>query len=90
MFSGTFMPLYDLNGTTYDTKVFFDTFIEVVEDFKKTHPGFVGVKYIHSVYRGVDNTTLKEALEQLIYFKSLYQDFIAGNVATAEKKNKTL
>ncbi|XP_050295454.1 adenosine deaminase 2-like [Anthonomus grandis grandis] len=75
---GTFMPLYDLNGTTYDAKVFFETLMATVEDFKKDHPNFLGVKYIHSIYRGVDNSTLKNALEELIYFKSLYPDFIAG------------
>ncbi|XP_030762902.1 adenosine deaminase 2-like [Sitophilus oryzae] len=75
---GTFMPLYEINGTTYDTKQFLETFIETVAEFKESHPKFVGAKYIHCLYRGVDNTTLKAGLEQLIYFKSLFPDFIAG------------
>ncbi|XP_066250546.1 adenosine deaminase 2-like [Euwallacea similis] len=74
---GTFMPLYDLS-TTYDTKVFFDTFIETVEDFKSTHPNFMGVKYIHCIYRGVDPTTVRANLSQLRNFFEAYPDFVAG------------
>ncbi|CAG9770997.1 unnamed protein product [Ceutorhynchus assimilis] len=75
---GTFMPLYDLNGTTYNTKMFLDTLIEAVDDFKTSHPDFLGIKYILNLYRGVDNNTLKSTLEELIYYKSLYPDLIAG------------
>ncbi|XP_066156899.1 adenosine deaminase 2-like isoform X2 [Euwallacea fornicatus] len=74
---GNFMSLYD-RSTTYDTKVFFDTFIETVKDFKTTYPRFVGVKYIHCVYRGVDPTTLRTNLIQLRNYSKAYPDFIAG------------
>ncbi|KAF7280139.1 hypothetical protein GWI33_006394 [Rhynchophorus ferrugineus] len=75
---GTFMPLYELNGTTYDSKDFLDTFIQTADEFKRTHPGFIGVKFINNVYRGVDKETLKTDLERLLYFKLMYPDFIAG------------
>ncbi|KAJ8954009.1 hypothetical protein NQ318_004300 [Aromia moschata] len=75
---GTFMPLYELNGTVYDTGVFFEIFIRTVENFKKDHPDFLGVRYIHSIYRGVTPEVLKNGLDELIGWKNTYPDFIAG------------
>ncbi|XP_018564010.1 adenosine deaminase 2 [Anoplophora glabripennis] len=75
---GTFMPLYDLNGTVYDTKEFFNVFIETVEEFKQDHPRFLGARYIHSIYRGVTPEVLKSGLDELITLKKLYPQFIAG------------
>lgn len=77
---GTFMPLYDLDGTVYDPKTFFDTIKQAVADFRSANPEFLGVKYIHSVYRGVDNDTLKTALDQLMNYQSLFEkdNIIAG------------
>ncbi|XP_019870323.2 adenosine deaminase 2-like [Aethina tumida] len=88
---GTFMPLYELDGTTYNTRDFFRIFINTVEDFKKQHPDFLGVKYIHSVYRGVDNEVLSDALEALIELKEEFPNFIAGfDFVGYEEEGKTL
>lgn len=75
---GTFMPLYDLNGTVYDVKHFFRTFINIVDKFKMERPDFVGVRYIHSIYRGVNDDVLKQGLQQLIEMQELFPAFIAG------------
>uniref|UniRef100_A0AAR5Q5M7 Adenosine deaminase n=2 Tax=Dendroctonus ponderosae TaxID=77166 RepID=A0AAR5Q5M7_DENPD len=75
---GTFMPIYELNGTTYDAGVFLDTFIQTVEAFKQLHPDFLGVKYIHNFFRGMSNEAFQAGLDQLISYKKSYPDFIAG------------
>ncbi|KAG5897485.1 hypothetical protein JTB14_031109 [Gonioctena quinquepunctata] len=75
---GTFMTLYDLEGKVYDTKYFFDEFIRAVGEFKEKYPGFIGVRYIHSIYRGVTPEVLKSGLDELIELKRSYPDFIAG------------
>lgn len=75
---GTFMPLYELNGRVYDTKEFFNVFIETVEEFKRNHPKFLGVRYIHSIYRGVTPEVLQNGLDELIKLKRIYPQFIAG------------
>lgn len=72
------MPLYELNGTTYNPEDFLKIFMNTVEDFKKDYPDFLGVKYIHCIYRGVDNSTLKAGLEELLRYKESYSDFVAG------------
>ncbi|ERL91722.1 hypothetical protein D910_09049 [Dendroctonus ponderosae] len=60
---GTFMPIYELNGTTYDAGVFLDTFIQTVEAFKQLHPDFLGVKYIHNFFRGMSNEAFQAGLD---------------------------
>lgn len=82
---GTFMPLYELNGTTYDPGDFLKILMDTVEEFKKDYPDFLGVKYIHSIYRGVDNSTLKTGLDELLKYKHLYCDFVAGLISNYRK-----
>lgn len=75
---GTFMPLYELNGTVHDSKAFFEIFIRAVANFRKQYPDFRGVRYIHSIYRGVTPEVLKAGLDELISLKRIFPDFIAG------------
>lgn len=75
---GTMMTLYELNGHTYDNADFFRIFSKTVNRFKQDNPGFLGVRYIHSVYRGVDQDTLKNDLREIVRMKKLFPDFIAG------------
>ncbi|XP_044269146.1 adenosine deaminase 2-like [Tribolium madens] len=75
---GTIMPLYELDGTTHSKEEFFEIFINTVGKFKSDFPAFTGVKYIHSIYRGVDNDVLQTGLEEIINLKKHYPDFIAG------------
>ncbi|KAL1518154.1 hypothetical protein ABEB36_001822 [Hypothenemus hampei] len=76
---GTFMPLYDSNnGTSEDPKIFLDTFLGVIEEFKATHPKFIGLKYIYNIYRGVQKETLRSILKQVVHYKKIYPNFIAG------------
>lgn len=80
------MPLYELNGNgTYDPGYFLKILMDTVEEFKKDYPDFLGVKYIHSIYRGVDNSTLKTGLDELLRYKHLYCDFVAGLTSNYRK-----
>ncbi|KAH1008710.1 hypothetical protein HUJ05_009243 [Dendroctonus ponderosae] len=74
---GTFMPIYELNGTTYDAGVFLDTFIQTVEAFKQLHPDFLGgstygVSCMHKygcfVHSGLDFVGLEENGKCLVEF----------------------
>ncbi|XP_057656697.1 adenosine deaminase 2-like [Diorhabda carinulata] len=75
---GTFMPLYELNGKIYNSKEFMKIFINTVERFKKNFPDFVGVRYIHSVYRGLTIENLTLQLDELTELKKLFPNFVAG------------
>lgn len=75
---GTFMPVYELNGTVYDNKEFFKIFIDTVNKFKYKNPQFIGVRYIHSIYRGVTPEDLQTGLRDLVELLKEYPDFIAG------------
>lgn len=75
---GTFMPLYELDGTVYDRQKFFEIFINTVDEFKIRNPKFIGVRYIHSIYRGVSVDALRTGLSELIEVQTQFADFIAG------------
>jgi adenosine deaminase CECR1 len=75
---GTMMPLYELDGRTYSNQQFFEIFIETVNKFKAKHPRFIGVRYIHSIYRGVNEDVLRTGLDDIIKMKQLFPDFISG------------
>ncbi|EFA00339.1 adenosine deaminase 2-A [Tribolium castaneum] len=75
---GTIMPLYELDGTTHSKEEFFQIFANTVERFKSDFPAFTGAKYIHSIYRGVENDVLKTALEEIIELRKHHPDLIAG------------
>ncbi|CAG9838329.1 unnamed protein product [Diabrotica balteata] len=88
---GTIMPLFDLNGTLYSKKEYLEIFVQVVEQFKKDYPGFVGVRYIHSVYRGFSPDDLRKDLEDLVQLKKSFPDFIAGfDLVGYEEEGHTL
>ncbi|CAG9859862.1 unnamed protein product [Phyllotreta striolata] len=75
---GTFMPLYELNGTIYNKEEFFEIFIGVTEKFKRDHPDFLGVRYIHNLYRGVSVEDLTVDLQELVELQEKFPDFICG------------
>lgn len=75
---GAFMPLYELNGTVYGNEQFFEIFLSTVNEYRVRHPSFLGVRYIHSVYRGVTLEQLKTALTELIKLQESFPDFIVG------------
>lgn len=75
---GTFMPLYELDGTVYDTKQFFEFFINTVDKFKADNPKFFGARYIHSIYRGVTPEVLKTGLHELLELQKQFPEFIIG------------
>lgn len=88
---GTIMPLYELDGTIHSNEEFFRVFIKAVETFKKDYPSFIGVRYIHSIYRGVDDATLEAGLEEIIDLKKLFPEFIAGfDFVGFEEEGRTL
>lgn len=77
-FRATPMPLYDLEGTHYETEDFFKTMLEVEVKFKKEHPDFIGARYIHSIYRGISLENLKEDLTNILAVKEKFPKLIVG------------
>lgn len=75
---GTFMPLYELDGTVYDQHKFFEIFINTVDKFKADNPRFLGARYIHSIYRGVTPAVLRAGLNELLEIQKQFPQFIIG------------
>ncbi|XP_054734909.1 adenosine deaminase 2-like [Anastrepha obliqua] len=74
-----FKPLYGDNGTTVATAYeAADLLIELVEEFKRTHPGFLGLKIIYVAHRGSDEIKIFKAFQTFKDFHERYPDFVIG------------
>lgn len=75
---GVLPPLYDLDGTQYDSLQVAAMYRDVSENFKKVHPDFLGVRLIYAPSRHVSASQVRE---YLVFFRKLKQalpDFVAG------------
>lgn len=77
-FRGVVLKLYELNGTVHDENYFFDTFINVINTFKKNNPSFFGAKFIYSSYRKINTTTAEKHIQNFLRLKHNHDDFIVG------------
>lgn len=90
-FRGVPLKLYELNGTVHDENYFFDTFLNVINTFKKNNPSFFGAKFIYSPYRKIDTATAENCINNFLRLKYKYSDFIVGfDLVGFEEEGKAL
>lgn len=77
-YRGSTLPMYELNGTVYDSKQFIEILMSVVARFKNEHTGFLGASYILSHYRDITNKTLTDNLDEYAKLKTAFPSFITG------------
>lgn len=65
----SFGEMYDNNGREYTIYETIKLLQDIIEDFKKTHPNFVGVKFIYSVQRRSTPAVMKAKLDQFKILK---------------------
>ncbi|KAI5638720.1 adenosine/AMP deaminase domain-containing protein [Phthorimaea operculella] len=71
-------PLYDLDGSEFDSIDTAIVYNEVTETFKKDYPDFYGAKLIFAPLKQVNLETLKEYLETAKEIKRKLPNFFAG------------
>lgn len=72
------LPLYEINGTEYNAAEFIEILNNTIERFKSDHPGFLGVRYIYSYSRYINNDTFINIINEYIELKKQFPSFIAG------------
>lgn len=70
--------LYDLDGKKYGPIECAQIYVDVLKDFKQSHPDFVGSKFIFAPLRGVGDETFDTYLPILQKLMNNFPDFIAG------------
>ncbi|KAF2898263.1 hypothetical protein ILUMI_07904 [Ignelater luminosus] len=77
-FRVNFPELYELNGTVYGYSEFLQTFSDVVQRFKREHPGFIGAKMIYAPNRALNATQLEQALSTYTTLQKSHPNVLAG------------
>ncbi|KAF2887287.1 hypothetical protein ILUMI_18886 [Ignelater luminosus] len=77
-FRGVLPAMYDLNETVYGPMQVAGIYKEVVDQFKKDHPNFIGARFIYAPSRKVNNATVENYIKIVKELKKNYPDFLAG------------
>ncbi|XP_036341199.1 adenosine deaminase 2-like [Rhagoletis pomonella] len=87
-----FKPLYGANGTTVATEYeAADILLELIGEFKRSHPSFLGLKIIYVAHRGSDDVKMFKAFQTFKDFHERYPDFVIGfDLIGQEDKGKAL
>ncbi|XP_023694196.2 adenosine deaminase 2-A-like [Paramormyrops kingsleyae] len=70
--------IYELDGSTRDRAWCLQAYQDVVKQFVSQHPDFLGARIIFTVHRGVNLTTLKDAVQEAMYLLKVFPDTMAG------------
>lgn len=77
-FRGLLPQLYDLDRSDYTQDENVQIYLEVLEEFKRDNPEFIGSKFVYAPLRMVDDEKMDEYIENMKHFHLTYPDFIAG------------
>lgn len=84
-----FVQTYDLDGTKYGPIEAAQMYVDVLKEFKATHPDFAGSKFIFAPIREVDDATFDSYLPIMMKLLNNFPDFIAGfDVVGQEDKGR--
>lgn len=73
-----FPELYDLDGNKYGPDEVAKIYVEVLKDFKNSHPDFAGGKFIYAPVRGINDETFNTYLPIMRKLKNKFPNYIAG------------
>lgn len=77
-FRGLLPPVYDLNGNYLSKVEIVQTYTNVLNEFVKRNPDFIGAKFIYAPLRLVNPYNITDYRETFIELKKNFPDFIAG------------
>uniref|UniRef100_A0A182N9D8 Adenosine deaminase n=1 Tax=Anopheles dirus TaxID=7168 RepID=A0A182N9D8_9DIPT len=77
-FRGLLPPVYDLDDRTYSPEDIVQMYVDQSDKFLRTHPKFMGVKFIYAPLKFCDDATFDGYLELVQKLKQRFPDFIAG------------
>ena len=72
------MKTYDLDGEKYGPIETCGMYVDVLKEFKKSHPDFAGSKFIYAPLRSVNDETFNTYLPIMQKLQKNFPDFIAG------------
>ncbi|CAO1424515.1 unnamed protein product [Diamesa tonsa] len=84
-------PIIDENGKSYSSDEVAQLLIDLVEDFKKDHPLFLGIKLILAISRNSGSSVMESKMNRFIDLQKKYPNFMVGfDLVGQEDKGKPL
>lgn len=72
------MKLYDLDGNVFSGELRMEIYVEVLDEFKKEHPEFIGSKFIYAAKKQATNETIQSCFETIRRWHKKFPTFLAG------------
>ncbi|XP_051546483.1 adenosine deaminase 2-A [Myxocyprinus asiaticus] len=69
---------YELDGTFHDRAWSLEVYRNITEQFRASHPDFIGSRIILSVHRSLSVSEVKKDIQEAIEMQKQYPDIIAG------------
>ena len=70
--------MIDENGKHLNSRDMAEVILKLVDDFKKDHPLFLGVKVIMAILRTYDQNDFDEKIERFLDLRKKYPDLVVG------------
>lgn len=68
----------DENGKKYSSEAVAQLLIDLVEDFRRDHPLFLGIKLILAIARNSDSSTVESKMNRFMELQKKYPNFMVG------------
>lgn len=72
------MQVIDENGNRLGSEDVAEVLLKLVDDFKRDHQNFLGVKIIVTTPRNVDNSSIESRMQKFIELHKKYPNFVIG------------
>lgn len=90
-FRGLLPPVYDLDGNRYEKTDIVQMYVDVLAEFKRENPSFIGSKFVYAPLKAVPNSTFEEYVTIIKQLQSRFPDFMAGfDLVGQEDTGRTL
>lgn len=70
--------IYDLNGRPYNEEQILNLYLEILEEFKRDNPDFIGGKIIYAPIKNVLNDTAQNYFKVIPRLHASFPNFFAG------------
>lgn len=70
--------IVDVDGTKLSSEDVVELLLALVEDFKRDHPQFLGIKVILAIFRNSDSSSVEAKMQRFVELQKKYPNFLVG------------
>lgn len=90
-FRGLLPDVYDLEGNSYSKTDIVQMYVDVLAEFRRENPTFIGSKFVYAPLKAVPDSTFEEYVTVVKQLHARFPDFLAGfDLVGQEDTGRTL